>query len=218
MRVLIVCGSPEVSSSVLLQREAASCDRLVAVDRGLDAVLDADLACSLFVGDADTVGDEGRALVEAGCAFDIERFDPYKDQTDLALALEAVLKRWPGASLVATCASGGKPDLALSVLGQLLRYRAGSVSIVEDGFEARILHSCSSWRIPHALGRRFSVIALADGTTVSEHGFEWTVDRFDLPLLGDQGISNFVTSDDAEVTCHTGCAIAYLFDEVSPLA
>lgn len=218
MRILIVCGSPAVSSPSILKRLSDSCDAVVAVDRGLDALIGAGLSCDMFVGDADTVSDTGRELVEAGDAFDVERFDPYKDATDLSLALAAVIRRWPGSDVVATCASGGKPDLALSVLGQLSAYDAGAVSIVEDGFEARILHAGMSWDIAHAQAHRFSVVALSCGTIVSERGFEWELDRASLPFLGDQGISNFVKDEVACVSCDGGTAIAYLFSETSPLA
>ena len=74
------------------------------------------------MGDADTVSDAGRTLVDAAEAFEVERHDPYKDYTDLALALDSVRRRWPGAEVVATCATGGRPDMALSVLGLLAGY------------------------------------------------------------------------------------------------
>ena len=218
MPIMIVCGSPVVAAPDVLIDAAGRSDAVVAVDRGLDALLSAGLSCDLFVGDADTVSRDARALVDESRLFEVERFDPYKDQTDLALALDAVGRRWHGADILVTCACGGKPDLALSVLGQLCRYRSGSVSIMENGFEARILHGGMTWSMTKARDRRFSVIALSDGAVVSEEGLEWELDRFELPLLGDQGISNFVTSETATVTCHSGCVIAYLFDEHSPLA
>ena len=46
-------------------RLAGECDHVVAVDRGLDALLGAGLGCDVYVGDADTVSDAGRALVDA---------------------------------------------------------------------------------------------------------------------------------------------------------
>ncbi len=82
----MVCGSPVVSSVDLLRQLAGECDHIVAVDRGLDALLGAGLSCDVYVGDADTVSDEGRVLVDAADAFEVERHDPYKDYTDLALA------------------------------------------------------------------------------------------------------------------------------------
>ena len=76
-KVLVVCGSPVVASPELLCHLAGECDHIVAVDRGLDALLGAGLSCDVYVGDADTVSDEGRALVDAAADFEVERHNPY---------------------------------------------------------------------------------------------------------------------------------------------
>lgn len=211
-KVLVVCGSPVVSSADLLRRLAGECDHVVAVDRGLDALLGAGLGCDVFVGDADTVSDAGRALVDAAEAFEVERHDPYKDYTDLALALDFVRRRWPGAEVVATCATGGRPDMALSVLGLLASYEDAPIWIAEDKVVARILHAGESWTIEGAEGKTFSIIAIAPNTEVSEHGLEWELDHAPLGLLADTGISNIVRST-AKITVHVGTAIAYLLRE-----
>lgn len=206
----MVCGSPVVASANLLRRLSGECNHVVAVDRGLDALLGAGLACDVYVGDADTVSDAGRALVDAAEAFEVERHDPYKDFTDLALALDSVCRRWPGAEVVATCATGGRPDMALSVLGLLADYEDAPIWIVEDKVIARILHAGESWTIKGAEGKTFSIIAIAPGTVVSEHGLEWELDQSPLGLLADTGISNVVRST-ATIQVHTGTAIAYLY-------
>lgn len=194
----------------LLRRLAGECDHVVAVDRGLDALLGADLSCDVYVGDADTVRDEGRALVDAATDFEVERHDPYKDYTDLALALCSVRRRWPGAEVVATCATGGRPDMALSVLGLLAGYDDAPVWIAEDNVTARILHAGESWTIEGAEGKTFSIIAIAPNTEISEHGLEWELDHSPLGLLADTGISNVVKGT-AKIKAHTGTAIAYLY-------
>ena len=199
-----------VASTDLLRRLAGECDHVVAVDRGLDALLGAGLGCDVYVGDADTVSDAGRALVDAATDFEVERHDPYKDYTDLALALDSVRRRWPGAEVVATCATGGRPDMALSVLGLLAGYDDGPVWIAEDKVVARILHGGESWTIEGAEGSTFSIIAIAPGTAVSEHGLEWELDHAPLGLLADTGISNVVRST-ATIKVRTGSAIAYLY-------
>ena len=166
------------------------------------------VASDVYVGDADTVSDAGRTLVDAAEAFEVERHDPYKDYTDLALALDSVRRRWPGAEVVATCATGGRPDMALSVLGLLAGYDDAPVWIAEDETMARILHE--SWTIESAEGKTFSIIAIAPKTEVSEHGLEWELDHSPLGLLADTGISNVVRST-ATIQVHTGTAIAYLY-------
>jgi len=209
-KVLAVCGSPVVASADLLRRLAGTCDHVVAVDRGLDALLGAGLGCDVFVGDADTVSDAGRALVDAATDFEVERHDPYKDYTDLALALDSVHRRWPGAEVVATCGTGGRPDMALCVLGLLANYKDAPVWIAEDKVVARILHAGESWTIEGAEGKTFSIIAIAPNTEVSEHGLEWELDHAFLGLLADTGISNIVRRT-ATIIVHQGTAIAYLY-------
>ena len=199
-----------LASPKLLCHLAGECDHIVAVDRGLDALLGAGLSCDVYVGDADTVSDEGRALVDAAADFEVERHNPYKDYTDLALALDTIRRRWPGAEVVATCATGGRPDMALSVLGLLAGYENAPVWIAEDKVVARILHAGESWTIEGTEGKTFSIIAIAPNTEVSEHGLEWELDRNPLGLLADTGISNIVRST-AEIEVHAGTAIAYLY-------
>lgn len=208
----MVCGSPVVASTDLLRRLAGECDHVVAVDRGLDALLVAGMSCDVYVGDADTVSDAGRALVDAATDFEVERHDPYKDYTDLALALDSVRRRWPNAELVATCATGGRPDMALTVLGLLAGYEDAPVWIAEDKVVSRILRAGESWTIEGAEGKTFSIIAIAPNTEVSEHGLEWELDHASLGLLADTGISNIVRST-ATIQVHTGTAIAYLYQE-----
>lgn len=209
-KVLVVCGSPVVASAYLLRQLAGECERVVAVDRGLDALLSAGLGCDVYVGDADTVSDAGRALVDAAEDFEVERHDPYKDYTDLALSLDSVRRRWPGAEVIATCASGGRPDMALSVLGLLAGYEDAPVWVEEDKVVARILHAGESWTIEGSEGKTFSIIAIAPNTVVSERGLEWELDHAFLGLLADTGISNVVRRT-ATITVHQGVAIGYLY-------
>ena len=201
-----------VASAELLRQLAGECNHVVAVDRGLDALLDVGLSCDVYVGDADTVSDEGRALVDAAKDFEVERHNPYKDYTDLALALDTIRRRWPAAELVTTCATGGRPDMALSVLGLLAGYTEGPVWIAEDDVTARILHASESWTIENGEGKTFSIIAIAPNTKVSEHGLEWELDHAPLAPLGDTGISNVVRSI-ATIDVHSGVAIAYLLHQ-----
>lgn len=201
-----------VASTELLCHLAGECDHIVAVDRGLDALLGAGLGCDVYVGDADTVSDEGRVLVDAAADFEVERHNPYKDYTDLALALDFIRRRWPGAEVVATCATGGRPDMALSVLGLLAGYTDAPVWIEEEEATARFLHQDETWTIEGAEGKTFSIIAIAPNTEISEHGLEWELDHSPLGLLADTGISNVVRKT-AKIQVHQGIAIGYLLHQ-----
>ena len=214
-KVLVVCGSPVLASPELLCHLAGECDHIVAVDRGLDALLGAGLSCDVYVGDADTVSDEGRALVDAAADFEVERHNPYKDYTDLALALDTVRRRWPAAEVIATCATGGRPDMALSVLGLLAGYTDAPVWIAENEVTARVLHQNETWTIEGATGQTFSIIAIASNTEVSERGLEWELDHAPLALLADTGISNIVRGT-ATIQVHQGVAIGFLLHQGFP--
>lgn len=229
MRVLVVGGSPLAPAPELLRELAGTCDTVVAVDHGLDALLASGLGCDVFCGDADSVSAEAARLVEEAegsgsscedrardCGADrcvvraVERYNPAKDYTDLSLALSAVQARWPGAHVVCTGLTGGRPDHALAALGQLAGIPGGA-ELVEDGFEARVLHAGQHWDIEDRQGATFSFVPVAPGTIVSESGMRWTLDHHAAPLLTDLGISNVISEPRARIICHTGSLIAWLF-------
>lgn len=221
MRVLMVGGSPEPSSADTIRCAAAGCDAVVAIDRGLDTVLAAGLACTLFCGDGDSVsiagasavrGSESRDVdaVPASEAFEVVRYDPHKDATDLELALDEVSRRWPDASVRATCMSGGAPDHALAVLGRLAAW-SGHIEVWEDAFTQRILKAGESWHMSGHLNERFTFIPLTLEAVVSERGMRWELDHKRVPLLSDLGVSNVIDSNDAVITCHEGTISAWSF-------
>ena len=212
-RVLMVGGSPEPSSPALVARLAAAADAVVAVDRGLDALIAAGVDPDLFCGDCDTASHTAtlhlERLVAAG-ACELERYDPYKDFTDLALALRATHKRWSSARVTFTCFSGGRPDHFLAVVGTLAR-APFTVALEEDGFSGRILRAGEQWDIVDATGSGFSFVPLLPDTVVSERGMEWELDHRCCDALSDLGISNVVREGSARITCHEGCIATYLF-------
>ncbi|MDO4436630.1 MAG: thiamine diphosphokinase [Coriobacteriaceae bacterium] len=219
-RVLVVGGSPQASSAELIRSLARGVDGVVAVDHGLDAVLAAGMDCDLFCGDADSVGEIASALVRAcelgeavpagACLVRaVERYDPHKDFTDLSLALRAVGERWPRADLVCTCMTGGRPDHALAVIGQLVSWRRGRVHVFEDGLRAFVLHERESESLSGCVGRTFSFVPIAPGCVVSECGMRWNLDCKPVELLSDLGISNVIESTDACIICHAGTLIAW---------
>lgn len=216
LRALVVAGSPEPSSPALLAELARASDYVVCADGGADACRAAGVAPDVFCGDSDSAT-EGAAAWARAAARSCVAFPSEKYATDLALAIdcarhEASRRRSP-LELTVTCASGGRPDHALAVVGQLAGADSACARLVEDGYEMRIVSAEgeASWRLgPGAVGRTFSAIAVAPGTRVDERGMRWELRDHPMELLGDLGMSNVVTSPEAEVVCRAGAVAAFL--------
>lgn len=216
-RVAVIGGSPAPSCADTVRRAVEGADAVVAIDRGLDAARAAGVSVDLFCGDADSVSAEGAALVRAteaagkSAPFAVERYNPHKDFTDLSLVLRAVSERWGAPALCCTCLAGGNPDHLLGVFGRLKDWN-GTVELLEDDLEGRILHAHQSWQIHNRLGARFSFIPLSPDVTVSESGMRWELDHHQVELLSDLGISNVIESTPATITCHAGTLICWRFE------
>jgi thiamine pyrophosphokinase len=211
-----VDGSPEPSTASLVRRLAAAADYVIAADAGARVLHEAGVAPDMFCGDGDSVGSEVGAWARAVSAHEIS-LPREKYATDLAYAIgcarHEAARRGVPLELTITCATGGRPDHALAVVGQLANNVDLEIRVVEDDYELRLLspRGSRSWRFgADARGSTFSTIALAPGTVVSERGSKWELDRAPLALLDDAGISNVVVSEDAFVTCHEGSAAVYL--------
>ena len=215
--VLVVGGSPEGAAPRVVAVLAARADHVVAVDRGLDALAAAGVAPELFCGDVDSVSAGGAARVSAaeaahgrGDAFEVERYRPEKDYTDLSLALRAINERWGAAALLCCGVGGGRPDHFLGVLGRLADW-PGPVELVEEPCRGRVLHGGESWQLEGARGARFSFVPLSPSATVSLAGMHWRLEAAVVPLLSDLGISNTVEDATASIVCHDGVVAAWLF-------
>lgn len=218
---LIVDGSPAVSSSALIGELAAEASYVVAADRGVAACKEAGVVPDIVCGDFDSINGslkEETAHWLRKYEVPIIAFPPDKYVTDLSLALDAVaheaIRRGAPLSLTVTCASGGRLDHELGVIGLLARRfeSGGAVRVVEDDVEARILtaKSCDLWKLSCQQGRTLSVIALREETIVSETGMKWDLDAYALPLLSDEGVSNVVQDEHAHIRCEKGVLLAML--------
>ena len=203
LRVLVVDGSPEPSSPELVARLAAEADYVVCADGG----------------DADSASADDADWARAAAKTDI-RFPAEKYATDLSLALDCArheaTRQSRALSLTLTCASGGRPDHALAVVGLLAglaQEGAACARLVEDASELRVLAPVgqAEWRLgPDACGQTFSAVAVAPNTRIDEKGLKWELADKPMELLADLGISNVVVDADACVTCRSGAVAAFL--------
>jgi thiamine pyrophosphokinase len=218
LHALIVDGSPEPSSARLVAALAGASDYVIAADRGAEVLRAAGYVPDVFCGDADSTSNGSAQWAHELAHTDI-RFPSEKYATDLALAIDCArheaARRSCRLQLTVTCASGGRLDHQLAVIGLLVRCADASPSVVEDAFECRVLspQGTASWQFGaghDAVGTTFSALALSERACVSEHGVKWELDRKDLLFLDDVGISNVVTSPDAEVICHEGVLAVFM--------
>ena len=219
LQVLVVDGSPEPSSPELVARLAAEADYVVCADGGAAACRAAGVAPDVFCGDSDSASADDADWARAAAKTDI-RFPAEKYATDLSLALDCArheaVRQGRALALTLTCASGGRPDHALAVVGLLAglaQEGAACARLVEDASELRILAPAgqAEWRLgADACGRTFSAVAVAPNTRIDEKGLKWELADKPMGLLDDLGISNVVTTEDACVTCRSGAVAAFL--------
>ena len=216
LRALVVAGSPEPSSPALVSLLAEGADYVVCADGGADVCRAAGVMPDVLCGDGDSASAAAAAWAASAARTRVS-FPTEKYATDLALALDCAhheaSRHEAPLALTVTCASGGRPDHALAVVGQLASSGAASARIVEDGYEMRVVSEAGerAWRLgPDAVGRTFSAVAVAPGTRIDERGMRWELEDKPMGLLDDLGISNVVTSPDAEVVCRAGAVAAFL--------
>lgn len=215
---LVVDGSPVQSSASLVRRLADESGYVIAVDRGLGACRAAGVVPDLLCGDGDSAGEELSAWAREVVANEI-RYPTEKYTTDLSLAIACArheaARRGAALALTLTCATGGRPDHALAVMGRLADAADARPRLVEDGLECRLLspEGAARWELGAsgaAVGATFSAIPLTEVAVLSEEGMRWNLDRRELPLLSDEGISNMVIDEAACVTCHEGVLACFL--------
>lgn len=217
MHALIVDGSPEPSSLELVERLVRASDYVIAADRGAVLLHELGIVPDVFCGDDDSADGASSAWAHEGVRTDI-RYPSEKYATDLALAIDCArheaARREARLELSVTCATGGRLDHQLAVVGLLAQHVDALPRLVEDGYECRFLSPLGRdvWEVGKdaQVGATFSVLALREGTVVSERGMRWELDHHELALLEDRGVSNIVASADALVTCEEGIVAAYL--------
>ncbi|MDR3685933.1 MAG: thiamine diphosphokinase [Coriobacteriia bacterium] len=204
MKALLVAAAPVSGSVPLVAQLASGSDLVIAVDGGGGVCLDAGVTPDVVLGDFDSLPAEQLEWLRSQGTRVVE-FSAKKDATDLELALTEA--RAAGATrVVVTCATAGRLDHTLAVMGALARSADLRPTIVEPQLAAWVL--CTDARCELRLGlpgTTLSLVALIGSAVVSATGVEWPLDRAMLSPLSGLGVSNVVTSDDGcVVTVHEG--------------
>lgn len=214
MRIGVVLAggaSSQSSAEQLLPRvladDVAMADAvIVAADSGLDLARRLGIVPTLVVGDLDSVTDDALRWAR-GLGIEVRSFPPDKDETDLDLALAAVVAAGVDRVIVLGGA-GGRLDHLLGNIGAI--GRLGGELPVEAWLGAEYFAVVtSSWSAELPAAAIVSVLPLGGPVVVSEAGVRWPLDRHRLPLGSTQGISNEAVATDGPVriTVHEGCAL-----------
>lgn len=193
----------ELARPEALQALIQPADLLVAVDGGLRHLQALGLRPALLIGDLDSVTAEQRAAAETAGA-EVRQYPVDKDETDLELALQAVLALGIRSIRVAA-ALGGRLDQTLGNIFLLMQPALTACDIrLEDGTEEAFLIR-SQAVIDGQAGDRVSLLPLLGPA----HGVTTRALRY--PLHGEtllpertRGISNVMLTNQAGVELTDG--------------
>jgi thiamine pyrophosphokinase len=205
---LLISGSPEVTSAELLRWLAERCGFVCAVDSGADRARAAGITPDLLIGDFDSI----EPLTLEGYRQEgvkLKRFDPYKDASDLELAIAELSHRGVRA-LVGAQVLGGRTDHALAALGNFVQARDLQTALIADR-QAVVFLSAEGMRksleLDFANAAKPAVLSLipfGGAARVSECGTEWELHDVLLEPTSSRGISNAIIAEQLHISVTQG--------------
>lgn len=187
-------------------------DLVIAADGGARYAARLGITLDLWVGDGDSLGDEGIAeLAAAGVPIERSRAD--KDQTDLELAVDAALARGAKGLVIVGALGGERLDHALANVALLARADLAAVSVVLLDGTARLslvrapdpTGAPTTFVLPGEPGTTVSLLPVGgDVTGVTTDGLVYPLDDEPLLLGSARGVSNVVARSGASVTVRHG--------------
>lgn len=206
MNALLVCAAPLPGFAPLLAELIHSHDLIVGVDAGGGLCLEAGIVPDLVVGDLDSI-DENDARSLIGRGVDTRRFPADKDVTDLDLAIDLCRARGVSA-ITLTCATSGRLDHTLAVMGSVARNTDLCPQVEEPGMRGWFLAPGAQRTVRlSGPGTTVSVVALISQAVVSCTGVTWPLDSHTLEPLSSYGVSNVITAESAVISVHDGVVL-----------
>jgi thiamine pyrophosphokinase len=213
--VVVFTGGEAPPSAVLEILDSLDEDAfVVAADSGLDHARGLGRRVDLVVGDMDSVSEA--ALVDAETAgVPLDRHDPDKDQTDLALALDTAVAR--GARrIVVVGGHGGRLDhlLANALLLAAPEYAAAIVDAYMGSARVHVVRG--ERRLPATPGESCTLLPVHGGAEgVWTHGLRWTLRDEPLEAGTSRGVSNVAEDGSVVVSVGAGALLVVFPGTVS---
>jgi thiamine pyrophosphokinase len=187
--------------------------RFIAVDGGLDALIEVGISPTLAIGDWDSVGAHGRKLLDKLDPRTVLTFPKKKDRSDLALALlhltERLIRRSSAASVQVRvlAATGGRPDHHFATVAEMahISQRSFLLELSLESPEADyffVTHGILSLGLKK--GRVFSVFPWgSEARQVTLSGAEYCIKKGVL-RAGSHGLSNRVRNPPVKLSVAHG--------------
>ena len=211
LNVLIVGGGP-IHFAQLKSEMAAQPDFIIAADRGGSYLRKIGAFPHVLLGDFDSLSQADLSAIKEA-KVEIQSFSPYKDFTDLELALDLALRK--GADKIRILGGlGSRLDHTLGNIGILLKPLAlGIETHLLDEFHDIILIK-DSIELKNRPGWAVSLIPLSQRVTgVTTTGLLYPLTQAELCLNSGRGIHNEFTDESASIKIDGGTLIVVCFKE-----
>lgn len=182
-------------------------DQIIAVDGGLLAIHELQLAPTAIVGDFDTV-DSGllEEYKKSGEAIYWEFHNPEKDETDTELALNTAMKLGC-TSLVILGATGGRMDHSIGNIHLLYSClkKGISAAIIDEKNKITVLAEGRSFQASEIWGKYISFLPLSTevkGITLT--GFKYPLTKKDISIGTSLCISNELLKEQGTIVFDSG--------------
>jgi thiamine pyrophosphokinase len=185
---------------------------VVAADGGARLAERLGVTIDLWVGDGDSLGEDGLAAL-AAAGVPIERTRPDKDESDTELAIDAALRLGADGVVIVGALGGPRIDHALANVGLLAMPELGArTAVILDGRSRVSLvrapgpdGAAVRRPLPGRTGDLVSLLPLGPGVEgVTTGGLAYPLADEPLPPGRARGLSNVRTSHDAAVIVRRG--------------
>jgi thiamine pyrophosphokinase len=207
MKILIITGGSIEDTFAVEYLKEHNFDKIIAVDKGLEAVSRYRIIPDIIMGDFDSVDSD--VLGKYRNETKLIDFPPAKDDTDTALAILEAIKVG-GSDITILGALGGRMDHALAnTYCMMLPLEKGiKCNIIDKYNKIYLLNSGKVFEKVRLYGKYISFIAMTPvvkGITLK--GFKYALENEDLHMGSSRCISNEICCKEASIEFSEGILI-----------
>lgn len=186
-------------------------DYIVAVDSGVDALIQIGLSPNVCIGDFDSISN-----IQLIADIPSVKLSTDKDETDTKVALDYVNQHFPGADTTLFVSMSGRNDHQFGLLSvyyeNIMRHQ--TLKIQTDTGLIYMLKP-GVYRFPYSESAYFSCFSFAsDVSDLSIQGAVYELDSYTLPVGSDRCCSNQFKEHEIKLEFKTGVLLVYITYEI----